>query len=275
MSTLATRFSKTRNEIRLNRPLTAEEIRAVAPSIFALDKHDSRSERYTYIATGDVLTALQKEGFEPFMVCQGRARIEGRREHMKHMVRLRHASHIGSAEANEIILVNSHDGTSSYQMLAGMFRFVCGNGIIRGDQIADLRIPHKGDVLHQVVQGAYSVLEQFDSMAEDVAGMKACTLSEGAQAAFAKAALVLRYDEDEHTPIRAEQLLTPRRREDFGDDLWTIFNRTQENILRGGIGGHTAKHKRTTTRAIGAIDQSLKLNRGLWVLAEEMRALLA
>jgi hypothetical protein len=38
------------------------------------------------------------------------------------MLRLRHASQINGAEANEIILLNSHDGTSSYQMLAGQFR---------------------------------------------------------------------------------------------------------------------------------------------------------
>ena len=69
-------------------------------------------------ATGDVLAGLQKEGFEPFMVCQSRTRIEDRREHTKHMVRLRHASQIVTNEANEIILINSHDGTSSYQMLA-------------------------------------------------------------------------------------------------------------------------------------------------------------
>ncbi|OKN68838.1 hypothetical protein AM469_006565 [Pseudomonas aeruginosa] len=58
------------------------------------------------------------------MVCQTRVRNEDRREYTKHLIRLRHASQINGDEANEIILLNSHDGTSSYQMLAGMFRFV-------------------------------------------------------------------------------------------------------------------------------------------------------
>jgi hypothetical protein len=62
------------------------------------------------------------------------------------MIRLRHASQINGAEANEIVLLNSHDGTSSYQMLAGMFRFVCSNGLVCGDTVADVRVPHKGDV---------------------------------------------------------------------------------------------------------------------------------
>jgi hypothetical protein len=80
------------------------------------------------------------------MVTQTRVRDEGKREHTKHMMRLRHASQINGAEANEIVLLNSHDGTSSYQMLAGMFRFVCSNGLVCGDTVADVRVPHKGDV---------------------------------------------------------------------------------------------------------------------------------
>src|SRR3546814_2711975 len=83
----------------------------------------SRSERYSYIPTATVLQELRGEGFEPFMVCQTRVRHDDGRDYTKHMIRLRHASQINGREANEIILLNSHDGTSSYQMLAGMFRF--------------------------------------------------------------------------------------------------------------------------------------------------------
>ncbi|MDO9126484.1 MAG: adenylosuccinate synthetase, partial [Parvibaculum sp.] len=157
--------------LRADHPLSDDQIRTVAPSIFAEDKHESRSDRYRYIPTGAVLSELRKEGFQPFMVCQTRVRDEGKREHTKHMVRLRHADQINGAEANEIILLNSHDGTSSYQMLAGMFRFVCKNGLVCGDAVADLRIPHKGDVVGQVIEGAYDVLDGFDEI-------KVCTAYE-------------------------------------------------------------------------------------------------
>ena len=93
----------------------------VAPSIFAETPHESRSQRYSYIPTATVLSELRQEGFLPFMVCQTRVRNEDRREYTKHLIRLRHASQINGDEANEIILLNSHDGTSSYQMLAGQF----------------------------------------------------------------------------------------------------------------------------------------------------------
>jgi hypothetical protein len=120
---LATRFARNTHVIRSESPLAEDQMRQAAPSIFAEGKHASRSERYTYIPTIDVLRGLRKEGFEPFMVAQSKSRIEGKSEFTKHMIRMRHAAQTDAkSEANEIILINSHDGASSYQMLAGVFR---------------------------------------------------------------------------------------------------------------------------------------------------------
>jgi hypothetical protein len=179
--------------LRADHPLSDDQIRRVAPSIFAEGKHVSRSERYSYIPTAAVLTELRKEGFQPFMVCQTRVRDECKREHTKHMLRLRHASQINNraTEANEIILLNSHDGTSSYQMLAGMFRFVCQNGLVCGDTVADVRVPHKGDVAGQVIEGAYAVLHGFDQAQASRDAMQAIALHGGEAEVFARAALAL------------------------------------------------------------------------------------
>lgn len=88
MSRLASRFGAA-NLIRCDRPLTREELFRVVPSVFSEDKHESRSERYTYIPTISLLDSLQREGFQPFFACQTRVRDLGRREHTKHMLRLR------------------------------------------------------------------------------------------------------------------------------------------------------------------------------------------
>lgn len=110
---LASRFAPRSPVLRADHPLSDDQIRTVAPSIFADTPHESRSERYSYIPTAAVLTELRREGFQPFMVCQTRVRHEDRRDYTKHMLRLRHASQINGAEANEIILLNSHDGTTA------------------------------------------------------------------------------------------------------------------------------------------------------------------
>ena len=177
-----------------NAPLSDDQIHHVAPSIFAVGKHDSRSDRYTYIPTIDVLRGLRNEGFEPFMVCQTRVRDQSKREYTKHMLRLRHADTITGDEANEIVLLNSHDGTSSYQMLAGMLRFVCQNGMVAGENVRDVRVPHKGNIVQNVINGAFDVLDGFDLIREQKDGMQAVTLNRDEQTVFARSALALRYD---------------------------------------------------------------------------------
>lgn len=270
---------------RANSPLSDDQIARIAPSVFAADKHVSRSERYAYIPTIDVLNGLRKEGFEPYSVAQGRSRIEGKAEFTKHMLRLRHAeqSHLGhkggavGEEFNEIVLINSHDGTSSYQMMSGVFRLACSNGlVVHKETLQDVRVKHSGDVIHAVVQGAHDVLDGFGIITDVTENMRALRLSGPEAGIFADAALSIKFDDEESpAPFAARELLRPRRSSDTNPDMWTTFNVIQENLVRGGIAGRTADGRRTRTREVTAIDGNVKLNRALWMLAERMAELKA
>jgi hypothetical protein len=278
--TLATRFANSARVLRSEVPLSEDQMRSAAPSIFAEGKHASRSERYTYIPTIDVLRGLHREGFEPFMVAQGRSRIEGKTEYTKHMIRMRHAGQARARpEANEITLINSHDGASSYQLLAGLFRFVCANGLVVGDVSNDIRIKHKGDIRGEVIEGAFRVLDDFETVDESTDAMKAIELKPEEERAFARAALTLRYGEQAEgqppAPITAEQLMQARRPEDAGNSVWANLQRVQEHVTRGGLRGRTVQGRRMHTREVASIDRNVALNRALWVLAEEMRRLKA
>ena len=282
-STLTTRFARNTRVLRTDTPLSEDQMRTVAPSVFAQAKHSSRSDRYTYIPTIDVLRGLQREGFQPFMVAQGASRIEGKAEFTKHMLRLRHVSaednQITRSEANEVILINSHDGASSYQLLCGLVRFACSNGLVVGSITSDIRVAHKGNAIGEVIEGATRVLKDFEAVDASTESMKTLTLNPEEEAAFASAALALRYGQrgkdEPPLPITADQLLAARRPEDLGRSLWMVLNRIQENLQRGGLIGRSALGRRIHTRAIGSIDRTVTLNRALWVLAEEMRKLKA
>ena len=76
-------------------------------------------------------------------------------------------------------------------------------------------------------------------------------------------------------PITEAQVLNARRFEDRSDDLWTTFNRVQENLTRGGLHGRSRSGRAMSTRPVTGIDQNVKLNRALWVLADAMRRLKA
>lgn len=278
--TLATRFANNTTVLRSENPLTEDQMRQVAPSIFALSKHSSRSERYAYIPTIDVLRGLSAEGFQPFMVAQGKSRIAGKSEYTKHMIRMRHSGQVQArSEANEIILINSHDGASSYQMLAGVFRFVCCNGMVVGEICDDVRVKHTGNAQGEVVDAAFRVLSDFDKVDQCTEEMKLLRLDEGEARAFATAALAVRFGESPgdttSAPITVEQLVEARRPEDIGRSLWSTFQRVQENALRGGLTGRSVQGRRIRTRPVASIDRSVSINRALWILAEEMRKLKA
>ncbi|MCQ0996229.1 DUF945 domain-containing protein, partial [Klebsiella pneumoniae] len=55
---LASRFGLT-HSIRQERPLTNDELVKVVPSVFSEEKHNSRSDRYTYIPTITLLDKLR------------------------------------------------------------------------------------------------------------------------------------------------------------------------------------------------------------------------
>lgn len=162
---LASRFGRI-NQIRRDRPLTHEELMQVVPSVFGEGKHVSRSDHYSYIPTITLLENLQREGFQPFFACQTRVRDQSRREHTKHMLRLRRSGQITGQQVPEIILLNSHDGSSSYQMLPGYFRAICTNGLVCGQSFGEVRVPHRGNVVEKVIEGAYEVLGVFDRVEE-------------------------------------------------------------------------------------------------------------
>lgn len=130
-------------------------------------------------------------------------------------------------------------------------------------------MPHKGDVVSQVIEGAYEVLGIFDRVEEKRDAMQSLVLPPPAQQALAQAAQTYRFGED-HQPVTAPQILSPRRWQNESNDLWTTYQRIQENLIKGGLSGRSAKGRRTHTRAVRGIDGDVKLNRALWVMAEAM-----
>lgn len=268
-----------REGLGYTRGLSNDELTRAAPSIFADAAHDSRSDRYAYIPTVKLIDGMRNEGFLPVKVSQAKARIEDRRGYCKHLIRFRRHDQLQSAEAREVVLVNSHDGSSGFRLMAGIYRLVCANGLIVGNSDSEIRIRHSGDAVDKVIEGAYSVVKDFDAVAEQIDGMKAIALNPEQQRAFATAALALRFEEPENCGIRPEQIIRPRRTDDKGADLWRTFNVTQENVIRGGLHGikrdANGRTKRVGTREVKGIDQNVALNRGLWVLANEMRKLAA
>jgi hypothetical protein len=248
--------------------LSSETLRERVPAVFAHGAHARTSSSYTFISTAHVLEALKLAGFEPVEARQAtRARSP---LHARHLIRLRRRFEtIELRDAiPEIVFLNSHDGTSAYQLRVGLFRVVCTNGlIVSAGVFPTWRVRHRGDVVADVVAAALEISERFDLLAASVERMERTSLDRLQQLDFAAEALTLRFPKDLHGGLQASQLLVPRRAEDAGNDLWRTFNVVQENILRGGLVRRSATNRLTRTRRITAIKEDVRLNSGLWDLA--------
>jgi hypothetical protein len=262
--------------------LSNEELHKLAPSIFARQAHESRSERFAPIATIDALDELRKEGFMPVGAKQSLTRVPGKAAFTKHLIRLRkieddHKFRVGDTVC-EVLLKNANDGTSMYDLFAGLFRIACMNSMVcQTGTIDRVKVRHSGDAMHKVIEGTYSVLDNAHLALEAPDAWSQIQLAKAEAEAFAKAAHAARFADNEGnvtTAIRPEQLLDARRQADNTNDLWTTFNRVQENAVRGGlasVGLDTNGRTRIfRSREVKGIEQDVKLNRALWTLAAEM-----
>lgn len=274
--------------------MTNEQLKNVAPSVFATEPWSKVSEKYSFIPTIQIVDALREEGFFPVRASQSKSRIAGKEDFTKHMIRFRRAEDIqnfprvvnGNAhhffknqpEVPELVLVNSHDRTSGYQLSAGLYRLVCSNGlVVQSSSFGDISVRHSGNVQGEVIEGSLRIIESMPLILDKMNEMKSIVLSRPEQIVYANAALELRYKSDDignsDAPIWGEQLLKEQRWEDSKPDLWTTFNKVQENLIKGGLRGRGKTGKRVTTRKISGVSEDIRLNKALWVLTEEMAKL--
>lgn len=258
--------------------LAIEDLRRVTPSLFSETRAEHLSSRYTQIPTIDVLSSLLRDGWQMTFAAQAKARAEDGREHTRHMVRLRQPGEVVlNQDYPEVVLYNSHNGSSAFRLLAGFMRLICKNGLIVGQVDRGVSVPHRGNVIEGVRAGAHAIAHELTSVAPMIEDMRTTSLNRDESRLFARHALALRFDAD--TTASVDDALHTRRFEDrpASPNLWTTFNVVQENVIRGGIRAERTNEagevKRTKARAVGAVDRDLKLNTQLFALAREFHAL--
>jgi hypothetical protein len=259
-------------KIQSHYPIPYQDIYQVCPAVFAAQPAPDRSKYFKHVSTIEALEALGDEGFRPFMVAQTKPRDADKMGYARHMVRLRRESDIKADGANEVIIYNANDGTSAATMLSGHIRFACANGLVTGDSLNTVKIYHRGNITGEYIEGAYTILKDFERVDASRDEMQSIQLTRDAALIFAEEALNLKYDGV--APITADRLLEIRRIQDSETSLWTKFNVIQENLLKGGQSYYNKeKGKRGRTRAVTGISESRKLNQALWSLSEKMAQL--
>ena len=251
------------------RPLTNEQLKTVAPSIFSDAPIVGVSDRYAFVPTYSILDTFREAGYYPIMASESKVRDIDNQGYQKHIIQFRSIDNLlrphSNSEYADIILTNSHNRTSSFVVNLAYFRIICKNMlIIPSHSFSHHSIIHSGFNLDKVMMAIDEVTSYIPKYKSEIESFKNIELNHLEQLSLAKAAIDIRFDSDKHT-IDPIKFLEVHREEDNDSSLWTVFNRVQEAMIRGGIQGvNNTTSKTFTSKPITAIDTNIKLNQELF-----------
>jgi len=253
------------------KPLNNESLYKLAPSIFANSPSFKVSKKYTFIPTIDVVEIFRDNNYYPVEAKENFVRVSNYQGYQKHLIRFRHISDFltQKEEAIEIILTNSHNRTSSFVIQAGIFRFICANGLVVANNLFEkISIRHIGFKELAVKKSIEKIVANTNKINLKVNLYKQIELNLDEQLSLARAAKNIRFKP--YQEVKIENLLISHRKEDNENDLWRIFNRIQENTIRGGVRGkNIITHRNFTSKSIKSIDNLLTINEKLFNLTDK------
>ena len=255
-------------------------------SVNQVSKMPSLTNKYQFISSSELILKLQAKGFELHRSVETKPRKLERKGFQKHMLVFRHPSMTGFQAANglipELLVINSHDGSTSTKFMLGLFRLICSNGLISVSETFDsYRIRHMGNSIETKLDDCIERLQVAASTLVDrVTKLSNTQVSDWMRDKFALDMAAVRL---ENTPnvvtVDKESILKVVRQGDTGLDVFTTLNVIQEKLVNGGISYTTSTTTETgnavrfnTTRRVKSIDQQVRLNKAVWAYAEKLVA---
>lgn len=256
-------------------PLTHAELMNQAPALFTEQPHNNVSDKYHFIPTIDVINEIKANNWYPVAVSEASVRDTDKEGYQQHLVRFRHFDDLLNPQDNavELLLFNSHDRSKSFSISAGIYRFVCANGLVIADSVFEsYKIKHLGDRENDVAAAVANITAIKPKLMQKIERLEAIELSQLEKESFARSAIPLRFDK--HLQVNHTDLLIPHRDEDTKNDLYTVLNVIQENLLRGNISGTNRETgRRFTSKEITSISKDVDVNQGLWDIVERIASI--
>ena len=250
------------------------EIKKRANSIFTTTGSPSTSDKYAHISTEKIIDDMELLGWGAVDAKQVKARKSV--GFQKHLVVFRNSEIVidgadGDTVFPQILLTNSHDGKNAFTFTAGLFRMICENGLVVCNQeFENLKIRHYGYDFEELEKTINAMVEKLPLTVESMNRFKTTVLNSNQMLDFAKRALNSRFTDSEleHITIDLNDLLTPSREEDKGNDMWSVFNTVQEKLTHGLFNyGYGSKNRKA--RKIKNFNKDMELNNKLYQLANE------
>lgn len=265
----------------------------ISNPVYQDEKFNTLKESYGFVKTADILDAFTDKGWNVASEDISKVRNLEKQGYQKHMIRLEHPdfSEIPGLEARnksvpQLCLLNSHDGTTSLQMFLGLVRMACLNGIIAGTALSSMKLVHSKYIMKRVPDAIDFMSNAMPQMIEQIRLLNNKTFSDAALKEFLNTCVDARL-QNVNKIVQVDYNSANRilRAEDVGTDAFTVMNRIQESILRGGIEYSYERNVKaesgvivgtklvhTKTRRLSGVTGQLRLNRLVYDKALELAA---
>lgn len=261
--------------------MNLEELEVACPAAFSTTAAPHVSDRYTHVRTADIIERMMDQGFTIRSASQQRTNKGSRAkpEFQKHRISMQMPTDNGSTRAlgqifPTVDLINSGDWSSTFTMAVGLFRLVCTNGMVAPFGAANESIKVRHDRVDEdtfsAIQQAMDKAPALFQFAEDA---QAFQMSNTEIEQFSRAAARIRFGLDPEDGVDSrmtEGLIAPRRNMDYGTDLWSVFNRVQENGTRGGFKVPDSNNRLRRVRERRNIVADINWNQDLWALTQSV-----
>lgn len=249
-------------------------------------KHSRLSNKYNFVSTENILSYMRQHGWSVRSETAARCRNADNVGFQKHIVRLEHRDFKYSDYSIEILITNSHMGNSSLKINIGIYRFVCANGLVVGTSFSEHRIKHIGFTYDKLGTALSGLIARMTSIREIISGMSSKQLTRRQQEDMARRFANKRLEgvASHITDINIKEMLLSVREEDRPADVFTVYNKLQERVIRGGIeysaerSIYAADNPRelievkkisNTTRGVKSINKEIELNKYMFDTAVE------
>ena len=245
------------------------DINKLSAFIPSLDKGWRASQRInskeTMVESLDAVRELQRQGWN--IAGAYEQRNKQNRKVGSHFIRMEHpdfkvTNSKGKTDAVATMnIFNSTTGVKPMELDLGAYRQVCSNGMIAHTSYSNAKVPHteKGqyslqEILCDLGIRTQGVIEEFNKLKErDLSPQEAMHLAtQAAEIRFGKG----------HR-IDVSQLLNVVREEDKGEDVWTVFNRIQENLTQPH---RITDHLGNIMNGITNVEEDTRINKELFEL---------
>lgn len=240
-------------------------------------KHFLLSNQYNMVRTEELLEEFQEHGWMPVKITQVKSCVD--EGFQRHMVRLREEGvkplTLDDPIFPEIVITNSHNGTSKLTIDAGLFRLVCANGmVVSNGSLFDFHSTHLNkNIKRDILVAIGNMFDKLPYLLYNINNWKELILTPEQQITFAEKAIEMKKVADKGN-ICWQSLLLPKRLDDRTPSLWNTFSIIQEKFTQGGsyttvTHGRKQRHRLIRSKGVKSVSQNVSLNKNLWEITEK------